>query len=267
MADQIHRGEFAVITGASSGIGLELARQFVDHGYDVLVTAEDAGIHAVAESLKGASGSVHAVQVDLAIPGGVDTLYAAIKQVGRPVDAIAINAGVGVSGAFIGTDLGAELNMINLNVISTVHLAKHIARNMVAAGKGKMLFTASVVSVQPSTFMIVYSATKAFVLNFAEGLRNELKDTGVTVTALMPGATDTNFFARAGLLDTKVGQSDKDDPADVAKDGFDALMDGRDHVIAHSLKSKLTGLAGELLPASVTAEMNRAQNEPGSAKQ
>ena len=184
---------------------------------------------------------------------------------GRPVDAIAINAGIGVGGEFVKTDLQEELNLIELNVSSTVHLAKRVVKDMVDRGSGKILFTSSVVSQMPSPFLAVYAASKAFVHSFSEALRNELKDTGVTVTALMPGATETNFFHRAGLDETKVGAAKKDDPAEVAKQGFDALMAGKDSTLAESLVTKIGGAIGTILPDTVTSEMNRKLNEPGSA--
>jgi short-subunit dehydrogenase len=257
----------AVVTGASSGIGFELARQFAENGFDLLVTAEDGKLHEASRTFEGIGAKVEAVQADLATHAGVDQLYRRIKAAGRPVDAIAINAGVGVGGDFArGTDLDAELRLIDLNVKSTVHLAKHVVRDMVERGQGKVLFTASIAGTMPGPFEAVYAASKAFVLSFSEALRNELKDKGVTVTALMPGATETNFFHRAGMDDTAVGSSEKDDAAQVAKEGFQALMAGKDSVVAGSLKTKLQGIANEILPETVKAALHRGQSEPGSAK-
>lgn len=258
--------KFAVVTGASSGIGLELAQQFVNHGFDVLIAAENAEIHHTAKALETVDAKVTPVQVDLATPEGVDELYTAIKAQDRPLDAIAINAGVGVSGGFLETDLQDELNMINLNVLSVVHLSKHVLRDMAAQGHGRVLYTASSVSEQPSPYLAVYAATKAFVLSFADAMRYELKDAGVIITALMPGATDTNFFARAGMLDTKVAQSKKDDPADVAAQAFEALMNGDQHIVAASVKSKLMTWANEIMPESAKAAMIAPQTKPGSAR-
>lgn len=255
----------AVVTGASSGIGYELAKQFAQNGFDLLVTATGPSINEVAQTFEELGAKVETVQADLATYGGVETLYNKIKATG-PVDAIAINAGVGVAGEFArDTDLKDELNLINLNVVSTVHLAKRVAKDMVSRGEGRILFTSSIVSQMPSPFQAVYAASKAFVHSFSEAIRNELKDTGVTVTALMPGATETNFFQRAGLDDTKVGADKKDDPAKVAKQGFEALMAGNDGVLAESLKTKIQGAVSKILPDTVTAEMNRKLNEPGSA--
>lgn len=256
---------FAVVTGASSGIGYELAKQFAQNGYDLLVTATGATIKEAAQAFESLGTKVETVEADLATYDGVETLYEKILATGRPVDAIAINAGVGVGGEFTKTDLQAELNLIELNVTSTVHLAKRVVKDMVNRGSGKILFTSSIVSQMPSPFQSVYAASKAFVHSFSEAIRNELKDTGVTVTALMPGATETNFFHRAGLDDTKVGADKKDDPAEVARQGFEALMAEKDSTLASSLKTKVQGAISSLLPDTVTAEMGRKLNEPGSA--
>jgi len=258
---------FAVVTGGSNGIGLELAKQFAEHGYDLLLAAEPAGLTQAAQDVQSLGAQVDTIAVDLADHDGVHQLITKIQASGRPVDAIAINAGVGVGGDFVReTDLDKELNMINLNVVSTVHLAKHVLKDMVARGSGKVLFTASVASIMPAPFEAVYGATKAFILSFSEALHNELRDTGVSVTALLPGPTETNFFHRAEMDDTTVGVSKKDDPADVARDGFNALMAGKDKVIAGSLKTKVQGVAAEMMPPTVSAEMHRKMSEPGSGK-
>jgi uncharacterized protein len=259
---------FAVVTGASSGIGFELAKQFAQHGFDVLVTAEDDGIEAAAKTIGANGASVDSIQVDLGNYDGVEKLYAKIKACGRPVDAIAINAGVGVSGNFAkDTELKAELNLIALNVTSSVHLAKRVLRDMVDRKKGRILFTSSIAGTMPAPFEAVYGASKAFLLSFSEALRSELEDFGITVTALLPGATETNFFKRAGMEDTKIGASKKDDPADVAKDGFKALMAGEDKVIAGSFKNKIEGGVGaRILPETVKAKIHRKMAEPGSAR-
>jgi short-subunit dehydrogenase len=259
---------FAVVTGASSGIGYELARQFVEHDFDLLIAAEDPGILQAADDLRRDGGpGVDAVQVDLATYDGVETLYRTIAASARPVDAIAINAGRGAGGDFAHqTDLRDELNTIDLNITSTVHLAKRVVPDMVRRGQGRVLFTSSIASTMPGSFQAVYNASKAFVQSFAHAIRNELKDTGVTVTSLMPGPTDTDFFARADMEDTKVGAADKDDPAQVAKQGFDALMKGDDQVVAGSLKNKLQAVAGKVVPDRVKAEQHRKMAEPGSAE-
>jgi short-subunit dehydrogenase len=257
----------AVVTGASSGIGLELAKQFAGNGFDLVIAAEGDDIAAAARQIEGDGAQVEAVQVDLATDDGVHELWHRVKATGRPVDAVALNAGIGAGGAFAtDTDLHDELRIIDLNVRSTVHLAKHVARAMVARGEGRILFTSSIASTMPGAFQAVYNASKSFVQSFALALRNELKDTGVTVTSLMPGPVETEFFERADMLDTKVGAGDKDDPADVARDGFEALMKGEERVVSASLTTKLQGRGSRLMPDAVKAEMHRRMAEPGSAK-
>jgi uncharacterized protein len=255
-----------LVTGASSGIGLELARQFAEHGFDLIIAAEDDDIQPVAGEL-GDRASVEAVQVDLATATGVEDLLRRIEGAGRPLDAAAINAGIGAGGAFAtDTELEDELKLVDLNVRSTVHLAKYVVRGMVDRGEGRILFTSSIASTMPGSFQAVYNASKSFVQSFALALRNELKDSGVTVTSLMPGPTDTEFFERADMLDTRVGAGDKDDPADVARDGFEALMNGDERVVSASLSTKLQGRASRLMPDGVKAAMHRRMAEPGSGK-
>jgi short-subunit dehydrogenase len=258
--------QFAVVTGASSGIGFELAKQCVANNFDVLICAEDAGIHEAARHLGEVGVAVEAVRADLATFEGCEKLVEAINAHGRPLDALLLNAGIGVGGAFIQNELEDELRMIGLNVNAVVHLAKRLVPRMVNRGAGRILITASVASTSPAPFLAVYGATKAFDLSFAEALRFELKDTGVTVTALQPGATDTEFFERAEMENTKVAQAKKDDPADVAKKGFEAMMHGKDKVIAASLKAKIEGLSGEILPEPTKAKMQAGQTRPGSGE-
>jgi short-subunit dehydrogenase len=260
---------FAVVTGASSGIGYELARQFAEHGYDLLITSQHEHIADAERALGEFDVVVDSLQADLATAQGVEQLYRRIREYGRAVSAIAINAGVGVSGDFTEeTSLDDELNLIRLNIIAPVHLAKRVIRDMVRTGSGKVLFTSSIAGTMPAPFLAAYDASKAFLTSFAQAIRNELKDSGVTITVLMPGATETEFFQRAGMEDTKVGASEsKDDPAEVAKDGFEALMAGKDHVVGGSFKNKVQAMAGHLLPDTVMAEMHRKQSEPGTAEQ
>ncbi len=182
---------------------------------------------------------------------------------GRPVSAAALNAGVGQGGAFVDNDLADEIKIIDVNVTSTVHLAKRLLRDMVDRDDGRVLITSSIASMQPGSFQAVYNASKSFLQSFAEALQNELQDTKVTVTSLMPDPTDTNFFHRAGMDDTKVGQASKDDPAQVAKQGFDALMGGNDKVIAGSAQTKAQGVASKVLPDKLKAAVHRQMAEPG----
>lgn len=256
----------ALVTGASSGIGFELAKQFAQNGFDLIIAAEDPAITMAANDLRVDGATIEAVQVDLATESGVEQLYRRVIDAGRPLEAAALNAGIGAGGAFAtDTDLQDELKLVDLNVRSTVQLAKYVLRDMAARGKGRVLFTSSIASTTPGSFQAVYNASKSFVQSFALALRNELKDSGVTITTLMPGPTETEFFERAGMLDTKIGTSDKDDPADVARDGFEALMTGEERAVSHSLKTKAQGVGSRVLPDSVKAEMHRKQAEPGSS--
>lgn len=253
----------ALITGASSGIGFELARQFAVHGYDLVVNAEDDAIHHAAEQLRAGGAEVVAVQADLRSEQGVEDVWTACLDGGRVLDAAALNAGVGQGGAFLTTDLGAELDIIDLNVRSTVHLAKLVLTSMAERNDGKVLITASIASTMPGSYQAVYNASKSFVQSFAEALQDELRDTDVTITSLMPGPTDTEFFERADLADnTRVGEGPKDDPADVARQGFEALMKGERRVVAASLTTKAQEAVAKVLPDRVKAAAHRLQAEP-----
>jgi short-subunit dehydrogenase len=237
------------------------------NGFDLLIASAGPTIADAARDLQTPESFVEGLQTDLATYEGVEKLCDRIRSRGRPLDSLAVNAGVGVSGDFArDTDLNAELNLINLNVISAVHLTKRVLPGMIARGRGCILFTSSVAGTMPTPFEAVYGASKAFLSSFAQAIREEVKNTGVTVTALMPGATETNFFHRAGMDDTKLGVSKKDDPAEVARQGFEALMAGQDHVVAGSFKNKVQAAAGHGLPDPVVASMHRKQSEPGSAK-
>src|SRR4051795_10836119 len=214
----------AVVTGASSGIGRELAKQFAENGFDLIVAAEDADIEAAAQELEAMGARAEAVQVDLARPEGVEELHRRIRERTPAPDAVALNAGIGMGGAFVGdTDLEQELQIVDLNCRSTVHLAKLVVRDMVARGDGRILITSSIASTMPGSFQAVYNASKSFTQSFALALREELKDTGVSVTSLMPGPTETEFFERADMTDTKLGSGDMDDPAVVAEQAFEGL--------------------------------------------
>jgi short-subunit dehydrogenase len=257
----------ALVTGASSGIGLELARQFAQNGFDLVLAAEDDELTEAARRVKSSGATVEAVRVDLATSEGVDELWRRVSEDSRPLAAAALNAGVGAGGAFTDIDLDDELRLIDLNVRSTVHLAKHVVRHMVGRNEGRILFTSSIGATQPGAFHAVYNASKSFVQSFALALSEELKDTQVTVTSLMPGPTDTEFFERADLEDTRVGASEgKDDPEDVARQGFEAMMNGEEQIVAGSLTTKLMGRSGRFVPDSVKAAMHRKMAEPGSAK-
>lgn len=256
--------KLAVVTGASSGIGYNLAKVFAENGYDLVIGAEDAGIEKAAADLKALGVQVKAQKTDLATVDGCKSFWEGVEALDRKVDAVAINAGVGVGGLFVDTDLEKELNLVRLNVESTVHLAKYAARKLVAQKDGKILITSSIAAEMVAPQEAVYAASKAFDLSFAKSLRYELKDTGVSVTALQPGPVDTNFFERAGMGQTKVGVDGKHDsePYDVAQQGFKALMAGEEHVYAASLKTKLEGSMMGLVPDALKAKMHEMMTEP-----
>jgi short-subunit dehydrogenase len=245
----------ALVTGASSGIGLQLARQFSDNGFDLILVADSDAIHATAREL-----GAEAVQADLSTPAGVEAAYQSLA--GRTPDALALNAGITARS----DDLERELSLVDLNVRSTVHLARLVTNDMAARGRGRVLFTSSIVADMPGPYQAAYNASKSFVQSFALALRAELRQHGVSVTVLMPGPTDTAIFARARQLSTRLGASDhKDDPADVARQAFEALMAGRERVVAASLTTKATELAARVLPDAVKAQLNRLATRPGSA--
>ncbi len=232
-----------------------------------MIAAEDDSIASVSASFQEQASPVQAspVRADLATYEGVENLWQAIQVTGRTPDAVAINAGVGVGGDFArDNDLADELNLIGLNITGAVHLARRVLPDMIARGSGGVLFTSSVAASAPGPYHATYAASKAFLLSFAEAIRYELRDTGVTVTALMPGPTDTEFFERAGMQDTKLDQVSKDDPAEVARDGFEALMAGKDHVVAGSAKNKVQVTAARVMPETAKAKMQASLTEPGS---
>lgn len=252
---------FAVVTGASTGIGLELARCCAKDGYDLLIAADEAQIHQAAQELQGLGARVEAVEVDLATQEGVDKLYQAIA--GRPVDALLANAGRGLGKGFLDQNWDEVYHLINTNVTGTLYLIHKVGNDMRKRGQGKILITGSVAGFMPGSFQAAYNASKAFLDSFSEALRNELKDTAITVTCLMPGATETEFFERADLMDTKIGQQKKDDAAEVARMGYEAMKTGDDAVIT-GWKNKMQVAMAKVLPATVVAERHRQQTEPGS---
>ncbi len=254
----------AVVTGASSGIGYHLALLAAQHGYDLVVAADRPLEQAVSDFQAAGARQVDAVQTELASKQGVDDLLARLQ--GREVDALMANAGHGLGGAFLEQQFEDIQHVIDTNITGTIYLIQHIARGMVARGGGRVLVTGSIAGFQPGAFHAVYNGSKAFVDSFAQALRNEIKDTGVTVSLLMPGPTDTEFFERADLLDTKVGADmKKDDPAMVARMGFDAMLKGEADVVA-GWKSKMQVVSSKVMPAQAVAEMHRKLAEPGSAR-
>jgi len=253
----------AVVTGASTGIGYGLAICCADHGFDLVIAADEPQIATAAEELRRLGANVEAVEADLATADGVSKLYSAIG--GRQVSALLANAGRGLADGFLDQDFAAVKRVIDTNVTGTLDLIQRVGRDMRARGSGRILITGSIAGFMPGTFHAVYNASKAFLDSFSFALRAELKDTGVTVTCLMPGATETEFFRRAGLLDTKLGQSKKDDPADVARQGFDAMMRG-DGDIVTGWHNKIQSAIANVTPASWLAEQHRKQAQPNSAR-
>ncbi len=256
--------ELALITGASSGIGYSLAQELARGGYDLIVCSSGDRLTGAAEDFRRQGASVVAVQADLATRDGVMELWNRVESLNRPLAVACLNAGVGVGGLFRDTDLDEELKMVELNCTGTVHLAKHVVRHMTARNEGRILFTASIAGEMVAPREAVYAATKAFDLSFAHSLRYELRDTNITVTALQPGATDTDFFHRAHMDNTEVGSEGKKEsqPDDVAKQGIEALFNGEDHVYAASMKTKLQGKLANLVPGAVKGAMHEKMAKP-----
>ena len=252
--------KFAIVTGASTGIGLELAKLAAADGYDLLVAADTPFVDASA----GLAGNVETLETDLSTIEGVDRLLDAAR--GRQVDLLCANAGHGLGHAFLDQDLADWRHVIDTNITGTVYLLQKILREMVARDEGKILVTGSIAGFIPGSFQAVYNGSKAFIDNFTDALRNEIKDSkGVTLTTLMPGPVETEFFHRAGMDDTSVGASDtKSDPADVAKDGWEAVMAGKGSIVS-GWKNKLQVAAANVTPNTVLAEQHRKMAEPGSA--
>jgi short-subunit dehydrogenase len=252
----------AIVTGASTGIGFELAKCCTKNGFDLLIVADEPQIEDAAERLKALGASVETLQSDLSTIEGVDKLHQKIG--GRPVAALLANAGRGLGKGFLDQDFHEARRVVDTNITGTIYLIHKVGNDMRRIGEGKILLTGSIAGFMPGTFQAVYNGTKAFIDSFSAALREELKDTGITVSCLMPGATETEFFKRADLMDTKIGQEKKDDPAEVAELGFDAMMKGTDHVI-FGVKNKLQVAASRVLPSSTMAEQHRKETEPGSA--
>jgi short-subunit dehydrogenase len=244
----------AIVTGASAGIGYQLALQLAGRGHDLIVTGRSKGIFDVVDDFTRYGVTASPVQVDLGSFGGVEEYWKQIADTGRRVDVAVLNAGVGLGGApFAETDLGAELAMIQLNCASVVHLAKRVVQHIRPYRAGRILFTASISATQPTPYETVYGPTRAFVYSFAESLREEVKTEGITVTALLPGATDSDFHARAGMGNTSIGRMKKNDRVLVARQGVDALFKGRDHVVGGDLRTKFHALQNRFLPEPVKA--------------
>ena len=255
-------GKFAIVTGASTGIGLELAKLAAQDGYDLLVAADTPLVDA-SQALQGLGVQVESVETDLATFEGVDRLLD--KVGGRQVDLLFANAGHGLGGDFLSQDPSQWRHIVDTNITGTVYLVQKVALGMAARNQGRILITGSIAGHIAGAFQAVYNGSKAFIDSFADALGNELKETEVTITCLKPGATDTEFFHRAEMEDTKVGASKKDDPADVAKTGYDAMMAGTRSVV-HGLHNKVQVATAKVLGGGASAEMHRKMAEPGSAE-
>lgn len=255
--------QLAVVTGASTGIGLELARQCAKHGFDLIIAANKPEIEKAADLIRGDGANVEAVQADLNTLEGVNKLYTKIS--GRPVHALLANAGRGLGKAFLDQNFDDVRYVVDTNITGTIYLVQKVGRDMRGRGEGKILITGSIAGFIPGSYQAVYNGTKAFLDSFSYALREELKESGVTVTCLMPGATETQFFRRADMLDTKVGTQKKDDPADVAKDGFKAMMDG-DGGIVSGMQNKLQVAASHVMPSETLARQHAKTAAPGTSE-
>jgi short-subunit dehydrogenase len=253
----------AVVTGASTGIGLELARCCAENGHDLLTVADEPRIEEAARQLRSHGVEVQALQADLATLEGVERLVAAVG--GRPVDALLANAGRGLGKGFLDQDFDEARRVLDTNITGTIALLHRLGREMRARGRGRILITGSIAGFMPGSFQAVYNGTKAFLDSFAYALREELKDSGVTVTCLMPGPTDTEFFERADLLDTKIGTGMKDDPAKVARLGFEAMMAGEAGVVTGA-RGKAEVAMSHFLPQTMLAHKHAKQTAPGTAQ-
>jgi short-subunit dehydrogenase len=258
-----HAGKLSVITGASSGIGLELAKCCASDGMALLIAADEPEIEQSAETLRSlGAASVETVQADLSDEAGVDRLIAAVK--GRSIEHLIANAGRGLGKGFLDQVWGEVRHVVDTNIVGTIYLLHELMPQMVAAGRGRVLITGSIAGFMPGSFQAVYNGTKAFLDSFSFALREEIKDSGVSVTCLMPGATETEFFERADLMDTKIGTEKKMDPAEVARQGYDAMLEGKGEVIT-GWQNKMQVAMSLLTPAGQLAQTHAKQAAPGTA--
>lgn len=258
-------GKTVLITGATSGIGRELTNLFAKDGYNlVLVARSGDSLNQIASEYEQQFGiKATTIAQDLADPKAPDAIYEQTRQQGITVNILVNDAGMGEYGKFATeTDLQKELDIVQINAVSLMHLTKLYLKDMVSRNEGKILLLGSEVSVVPNPMMAVYGATKAFIKSFGEAIRNELNDTDITVTVLMPGATNTDFFNKAGAAHVKGADPSKTaDPADVAKEGYDALMAGKDHVVAGWMNKARVAVA-HVLPDPFLAANTRKDMEP-----
>ncbi len=252
----------AMVTGASSGIGLELATQFANHGFDVAISGSSRRIHEAASTLRRLGVDAFPFRADAATFEGVEGFWTFVEQLGRPLEAAVLNVGIAIGGGFVRNTLEDELRVIAINVTGTVHMAKRVVQHMVPNRSGRILIVSSVSATQPTPYETVYGPSKAFGFSFAESLREELRGTGVTVTALLPGATDTEFHANAGMGNTAIGQAPKNDKRLVARQGYDALMQDVDHVIGGDAFTLNRALENRSLPEPVKAARHAESARP-----
>ncbi|KPH05861.1 SDR family NAD(P)-dependent oxidoreductase (plasmid) [Rhizobium acidisoli] len=253
----------AVVTGASTGIGYELAKCAAQDGYDLIIAADEERINLAAANLKDFGTTVDAVEADLSTLEGVDRLVERITASGRSVDLLMANAGCGLGKGFLDQNFGEARKVVDTNITGTIYLIHAIGNQMRSRGQGRILLTGSIAGFMPGSYQAVYNATKAFINSFSFALREELKESGVTVSCLMPGATETEFFKRAGLMDTAIGQAKKDDAGEVARIGYDALIDGEGDVVS-GWKNKLQAAVANVTPASILAHQHSKMAEPDS---
>jgi short-subunit dehydrogenase len=254
----------AVVTGASTGIGYELAMLCARNGFDLFIVADEPAIVEAGDRIGEQGGEVFTLEADLSTVHGCERLCEEVEALGRPVEALLANAGRGLGQGFMDQDFDDISRVIDTNITGTLYLVHRLGSAMTDRGEGRILLTGSIAGLMPGTYQAVYNGTKAFIDSFAVALHHELTDSGVTVTCLMPGPTETEFFERAGLEDTRVGQGSKDDPADVARTGFEAMMRGETAVI-HGTRSKLQAAMTRVLPQDLLAERHRHMAEPGGA--
>jgi len=256
----------ALVTGGSAGIGFELAKQFAQHGYDVAISGSSDKVFSAADTLRAHGGDAYPHRADAATYDGVESFWEFVLGLGRPLEAAALNVGIGLGGAFMDNTLEDEFRVIAINVTGTVHLAKRVVRHMVPNGRGRILIVSSVSATTPTPYETVYGPSKAFGFSFAEGLREELRDTGVSVTALLPGATNSEFHANAGMGNTRFGDNSwKNDKTEVARQGFDALLANEDHVVGGDAKTKQVVVDNQTIPEAVKAARQAESTRPGSS--
>lgn len=254
-----------LITGASNGFGMEFAKLFAKDGYNLALVARSGDrLKKLGYGLQDEYGldKVYIITSDLSRPESPQEIYNELKKAGVQVDVLVNNAGIGLHGFFHETDIEKELEIIQLNITSLTHLTKLFLRDMKARNEGKILNLGSVVSFMPSPLMAVYGATKAYVLSFSEALANELKDTNITVTALCPGASNTYFFKRADAEHTRAANGPLSEPAEVARDGYEALMKGETKIVSGLMNKMQTGATNVLPDSAMASTMRYMMEEP-----